>query len=62
CRELTSFVIDSDRCVACGKCMKSCPVEAITGERKVPHVIDQEKCVYCGACREVCPFDAVDVE
>ena len=59
CRELTSFSIDPEKCKACGKCIKVCPVEAITGEKKVAHVISRDKCVKCGACREVCPFDAV---
>ena len=37
----------------------ACPVDAIAGEKKVPHVIDQEKCTRCGSCLEKCPFDAV---
>ena len=41
---------------------KSCPVGAISGQRKVAHVIDQDRCIQCGACREVCPFDAVGTE
>jgi NADH-quinone oxidoreductase subunit F len=59
CKELTTFSIDGAKCRACGKCIKSCPIEAITGEKKVAHVISQDKCIKCGACREVCPFDAV---
>ena len=59
CRELTTFSIDPEKCKACGKCIKVCPVEAITGEKKVAHIISQDKCTKCGACREVCAFDAV---
>lgn len=59
CRELTVFSIDPNICTACGKCLRSCPVEAITGQKKTPHVIDTDKCTKCGLCREVCPFDAV---
>lgn len=59
CRELTTFSIDAEKCKACGKCIKACPTEAITGEKKVAHVINQDKCIKCGACREVCPFEAV---
>lgn len=62
CRELTTFSIDAEKCKACGKCIKACPTEAITGEKKVAHVINQDKCVTCGACREVCPFEAVITE
>ncbi len=62
CRALTRFVISEQACKACTKCAKSCPVGAISGQRKVAHVIDQDRCIQCGACREVCPFDAVGTE
>jgi NADH:ubiquinone oxidoreductase subunit F (NADH-binding)/(2Fe-2S) ferredoxin/NAD-dependent dihydropyrimidine dehydrogenase PreA subunit len=59
CRGLFRYEIDPDACKACGICLKSCPVGAITGGKKVPHVIDQEKCTLCGICWEKCPFTAV---
>ena len=59
CRALTTFVIDAEKCRACGKCIKACPVEAIAGEKKIAHVIDDDKCICCGSCRDVCPFEAV---
>jgi NADH-quinone oxidoreductase subunit F len=62
CKELTSFVIEAQKCKACGKCIKACPVAAITGAKKVAHVIDQGKCITCGQCRETCPFEAVATE
>jgi len=59
CKGLFKYEIDAEACRACGICRKKCPVEAITGEKKVPHVIDQEKCTDCGTCFEVCAFSAV---
>ncbi|UCD59224.1 MAG: 4Fe-4S binding protein, partial [Candidatus Hydrogenedentota bacterium] len=59
CRGLFRYRIDSGACKACGICLKNCPENAITGEKKVPHVIDQEKCTLCGTCWEKCPFTAV---
>jgi Na+-translocating ferredoxin:NAD+ oxidoreductase RNF subunit RnfB len=41
--------------VGCLLCKKSCPVEAIAGERKQLHVIDHDLCIKCGACLDVCP-------
>jgi NADP-reducing hydrogenase subunit HndC len=59
CKALTTFVIDAEACTACGLCRKVCPVDAIRGEKKVPHEIDQDKCTACGACRDACTFNAV---
>ncbi len=59
CRSLTTFYIEPDLCKGCGLCIKSCPSDAIQGERKVVHVIDEDLCIRCGACREVCPSNAV---
>ena len=59
CRGLFRYQIDPQNCKACGICLKNCPADAITGEKKVPHVIDQEKCTLCGTCWDKCPFTAV---
>jgi len=59
CKGLFRYEIDAEACKACGLCLKHCPVDAITGEKKVPHVIDQEKCTLCGTCLDKCPFGAV---
>ena len=61
CKALTTFVIEPEACKACGQCLKVCPVDAISGRKKVPHKINPDQCITCGACRDVCPFDAVVV-
>ncbi|MBI4830453.1 MAG: 4Fe-4S binding protein [Candidatus Lindowbacteria bacterium] len=55
------YEIDPKLCKACGMCIKVCPVEAITGAKKTPHVINVEKCIKCGNCFTECPFDAINV-
>lgn len=59
CPGLFRYEIDAEACTGCVLCAKRCPVDAITGERKKPHLIDQEICTNCGTCFEVCPFSAV---
>jgi len=59
CKSLFRFEIESDACTGCGACMKVCPVEAISGERKEPHIITRETCIKCGACYSICRFDAI---
>lgn len=46
-------------CTGCTACLKICPVEAITGQRKTLHVIDPAVCIDCGACGRICPVEAV---
>ena len=62
CKALISYGILPDKCKGCGLCLKSCPAEAITGERKKAHAIDQSKCIRCGICLEQCPskFNAIE--
>ncbi len=59
CKALLSFEIVADKCKGCTKCARNCPVGAIEGAVKVPHVINQDKCIKCGACIDNCKFDAI---
>ena len=59
CKALIRYEIDPTRCHGCTLCAKNCPVGAISGERKSPHIIDPEKCIKCGVCMEKCAFKAI---
>ncbi len=61
CKALITYVIDPQKCDGCRLCIKPCPTDATSGEKKQIHTIDQEKCIQCGACYEVCKVDAVIV-
>ena len=58
CKKLLTFEITDD-CIGCTKCKRNCPVDAIVGDIKQPHVIDLEKCIKCGTCITKCPFHAI---
>ena len=59
CKSLLSFTIDPDKCKGCTLCSRKCPVDAISGKVKEPHVIDQSKCIKCGTCIDLCKFGAI---
>ena len=61
CAALKKYSIDPAKCKGCTMCAKKCPVQAITGTVKQPHVIDQSKCIKCGQCVATCKFGAVTV-
>jgi uncharacterized protein (DUF362 family)/NAD-dependent dihydropyrimidine dehydrogenase PreA subunit len=47
-----------DRCIACGTCIESCPMDAVSfvNERAF---IDDAKCIRCYCCHEICPEEAI---
>jgi NAD-dependent dihydropyrimidine dehydrogenase PreA subunit len=51
-----------DQCIGCTACIKACPTNAITGEKRLAHVINHDKCIRCGACFEKCKFNAIIIQ
>lgn len=61
CKAMQNYYINPDKCKGCTKCARNCPVSAISGEKKAPHVIDNAKCIKCGSCKDNCSFDAIEI-
>ncbi len=62
CTNLLKYEINAELCRGCTLCSKKCPVNAISGTVKNPHIIVMDKCIKCGNCKSVCKFNAVEVK
>ena len=50
-----------EQCVACGCCVKVCPLNVITVYKGMNAVINEEKCVGCGKCANICPASVISI-
>ncbi len=49
--------LKQDNCKDCYKCIRNCPVKAISFERNAAHIIEND-CILCGRCYVTCPQNA----
>lgn len=55
------FVIDNEKCIHCGACIKDCSAKALQfNANKIPQ-IDEKRCFKCQHCLAVCPVGAISV-
>ncbi len=53
--------VDQKRCVACGSCVKVCPLKAIQILRGIHAEVDWNRCVGCGRCAAECPGTLIEI-
>lgn len=51
--------VDTNACVACGCCVKVCPMSAIQVWRGIRAEVDEARCVGCGRCVRECPASVI---
>ena len=51
--------VTPEKCTACKRCVKACPVQAIVIGPDRYAVVDHEVCYGCGECVAVCPYGAI---
>lgn len=60
-RKRKKAVVNTSDCVACGCCVKVCPIGAISIHFGVTAKVDQQRCVGCGRCVKECPASVISV-
>ena len=55
--------IKEEKCVGCGTCVKSCPMDVIRMdiEKKKAYVAYEQECMCCASCEVDCPTGAIYV-
>lgn len=53
--------VDKNACVACGCCVKACPLGAISVFKGVYAKVDTDKCIGCGKCKKACPASVIEI-
>lgn len=48
-----------DTCIACGLCVKNCPVNNLFIENKIAH--SKGSCIFCTRCENICPKKSIRV-
>lgn len=54
-------IVEQSDCVACGCCVKVCPLGAIRIIKGIMAQVDENKCVGCGKCARECPASVIDI-
>ncbi|MBV1768419.1 MAG: 4Fe-4S binding protein, partial [Methanobacterium sp.] len=57
----TRPAINPEICTNCNRCVKSCPVEALSEGVDIPE-FDYPECINCMCCMEMCPEKAAYLE
>ena len=53
--------VQQSDCVACGCCVKVCPMKAIEIVKGVTAQVNTERCVGCGRCAAECPASVINM-
>ena len=54
-------VVLTKECVACGCCVKSCPLAAVSIYKGMYALVDENKCAGCGRCITACPAQVISL-
>ena len=60
-RKKRKAFVEQEDCVACGCCVKVCPLGAIQIMKGIMAQVNMDNCVGCGKCAKECPASVVEI-
>ena len=51
--------INASLCSGCGRCVETCPTQALAEIRGKAYLLHPERCTYCALCEDLCPDGAI---
>ena len=60
-RKKKNAFVAQEYCVACGCCVKVCPLGAIQIVKGIMAQVNMDKCVGCGKCAKECPASVIEI-
>ena len=61
-RKKRKAFVEEHTCVACGCCVKVCPLGAIQIWNGIWAKVDGSRCVGCGKCARECPASIIEIQ
>lgn len=61
-RKRKKALVEQSLCVACGCCVKVCPLKAVQVVKGIMAEVDWNKCVGCGKCLKECPASVISLQ
>ena len=59
--DVTTLMLDTEKCMGCKQCIKVCPHGVFRVLNKKAEIVDKDGCMECGACALNCPVEAISV-
>ncbi|MCI8455369.1 MAG: 4Fe-4S binding protein [Lachnospiraceae bacterium] len=60
-RKKRKAFVEEPSCVACGCCVKVCPMSAIQIWKGIAARVNHTACVGCGKCAKECPASVIEI-
>lgn len=61
-RKRKKALVEQSLCVACGCCVKVCPLKVVQVVKGIMAEVDWNKCVGCGKCLKECPASVISLQ